>query len=410
MKKYWIYIEPYVVINIKINKVLYYNTLNKIYLVFDKEEILALTKKFVKSGNLMILSINEDLLSISPYMEFLESLRSSFCGDVLDASWSTSKPIQIIPKLKRNIGSTYSFKKWYGEGILTYLNEITFYINGECEQECTTCQDYYKQFIFCKKSKNSRTSINVIESLLKVLKESSLNRVNLVGGNVLAISDLENFLQTLDNYLFDKNIYVNYLNINDSTVDNLRLLNNFNVNLKLLINSAIDFDRLNDSIKLSKYLNPELIFIVEDIDGLEKIELILEKTGITNYKIIPFYNQNNITFFEDYVYLTFDDIQEETPDQKVLFSRKVINTNEFGKLTILCDGSIYSSLNESKIGNLYKNSIQEIMHRELSSCRSWKKRRQFLKPCINCVYNLHCPPITDYERVIGKPNLCHIIL
>lgn len=409
MKKYWIYIEPYVVVNIKSDKALYYNTLNKIYLVFDKKEILVLTKKFEKRGNLMILSIDEELLRISPYQEFIESLRSSFSGDIIDTSWSKCKPIQIIPKLKRNVGSTYSFKKWYGENILTYLNELTLYVNGECEQECITCQKYYKQFIFCKKSKNTKISINVLESLFEVLKESPLNRVNFVGGNILAISDLKSLLQTINNYLFEKNIYVNYLNINDSTLDNLHLFNNFNINLKLLINSAIDFDRLNYSIKLSKHLNPELVFIVEDVEEIGKIDLLIEKTGITNYKINPYYNKNNVKFFEDYVYLTSEDIQKETPDRKTLFSRKAINTNEFGKLTILSDGYVYSSLNESKLGNLNKNSIQEIMHRELSSSRSWKKRRQFLKPCINCIYNLHCPPITDYERIIGKPNLCHVM-
>ena len=40
--------------------------------------------------------------------------------------------------------------------------------------------------------------------------------------------------------------------------------------------------------------------------------------------------------------------------------------------------------------------------------KSWWKLRTNIKPCNNCLYNLLCPPISNYEYVIGKYNLCNI--
>ena len=38
--------------------------------------------------------------------------------------------------------------------------------------------------------------------------------------------------------------------------------------------------------------------------------------------------------------------------------------------------------------------------------QNWQKIRAVESPCNDCIYNLLCPPLSGYESVIGKNNLC----
>lgn len=83
-----------------------------------------------------------------------------------------------------------------------------------------------------------------------------------------------------------------------------------------------------------------------------------------------------------------------------------LNTNYFGRLTILPDGSIYSNLNTFSLGSL-EDSLYEIIFKELNEGKSWQNGRH-KEPCTECRFRWLCPPISNYEFVVGQYNLCTI--
>jgi pseudo-rSAM protein len=68
-----------------------------------------------------------------------------------------------------------------------------------------------------------------------------------------------------------------------------------------------------------------------------------------------------------------------------------------------------NNITKTSGGNYYfyseKNNI--ILFIEVEEGKSWLRIRN-QAPCSTCIYQWLCPPPSDYEIVIGRPNLCHI--
>jgi pseudo-rSAM protein len=132
---------------------------------------------------------------------------------------------------------------------------------------------------------------------------------------------------------------------------------------------------------------------------------------LQHFLIIKFnnYEKFELDVFNKNIFNTLEDIFEAKPSQKDIFIRQAINQLNFGKLFILPDGSVYSNLNAPKLGTLQKHSLYDLIQKELYKQKNWFKLRKNDKPCKGCVYNLLCPPISTYEYVIGKYNLCNVL-
>ncbi|MCG8306142.1 MAG: TIGR04150 pseudo-rSAM protein [Cytophagales bacterium] len=410
MQKYWFYIEPYTCIFVKQKEVLFYNTLNGEHLHSKNEKILKLAKALKKTDNLMIIGMSESAFTDSTISDFIKKIRDSFSGDILEQKWSINKPIQFPPVLKIRKESGYTKESWYGEKILTNLRELTFYINNSCSQNCKKCQFYSKQFIFCKKSKyRNSLPLKNVEKILMEIQGSFLSCVNITGGDIFKYQELYKLSQILKKYPFKKNYHINYLNIKRSNKNMLKILGSDNGSIKLLVHFPINNRDLYQAFRVLNDYNINVVFVVENEREIDETEEIVIKNGLKDYRIIPYYSGNNSTFFAKSIFVSLDDIKEASPNQKEIFSRMVLNPVEFGKIVVLSNGDCHANINTPRIGNIYRNNIYDVLFKELIKGQSWRKRRQFQTPCRNCVYNLLCPPITSYERVIGKANLCHII-
>lgn len=115
------------------------------------------------------------------------------------------------------------------------------------------------------------------------------------------------------------------------------------------------------------------------------------------------------------LYVTVEDALHALPQVKVWadrqairishsFIRQTLNIADFGKLYIEPDGKVYANLNDKSIG-MIDNSPHDLVYRELTEGNAWLHIRNE-EPCCECVYQWLCPSPSNYERVIGKPNLC----
>lgn len=102
------------------------------------------------------------------------------------------------------------------------------------------------------------------------------------------------------------------------------------------------------------------------------------------------------------------DIKDARPTMKEIIERKNINRNYYGKLIIRSDGNIYSNINDTPIGNIRHSLPADVVLKEVKDGASWRLIRSSEKPCSDCLYSLLCPPISNYEVVIGRNNLCNI--
>jgi len=96
------------------------------------------------------------------------------------------------------------------------------------------------------------------------------------------------------------------------------------------------------------------------------------------------------------------------PSQKDILRNQELNSYNFGKVTVLNNGYVYSNLNSKPIGRLGVSSIGDFLLKEWKNRESWFLLRKSVLPCKNCIYNILCPPISNYEIYQKKYNLCTI--
>ena len=146
------------------------------------------------------------------------------------------------------------------------------------------------------------------------------------------------------------------------------------------------------------------------IDSEQKffeVEEVTKKLNI-DFIIHPFFNNCNIEFFEKNVFIGLNDLFNNNYSYESIIEKSILNRNYYGKLIIDVDGNIYSNLNHSKLGNITNLSLKEAAFKEFRTHNNWRKSRKNIKICNKCIFNLICPPPSNYEIAIGKPNLCHI--
>jgi pseudo-rSAM protein len=399
MRHYWLYLEPYTYADIIGEKGIVYNTLNgKLFSTCDAE-ILSMITILNDEKSMYVMEINELEKEETIKKKFIGWLKETYSGDIIQKE-SIYKPVQFISKLYfSNENSAENESNGYD--IYKSLFELTIYLNSNCNNSCLYCNAYNKQFISCKKNGSSFLELLTVKEIIN--KTVFLSKINFLGGNILFYPYIDDLLHFLDKISATKCFYFNILQI-DYPSDLLKFEMS-DAKIFILINQYADnetIDTFYNYLK-NKRINFEFIFIIENEHQFENF---INKTN-KEISMKPFFNGNNYHFFNKYVFLDKNDVLLLKRDLLFIFRQRVFNDYFYGKLIIDVKGDIYTSFNLFKIGNV-THDLSSILLNALHNDSAWKLIKSKLKPCISCMYNFICTPISDYELAIGKPNLCHV--
>jgi pseudo-rSAM protein len=104
----------------------------------------------------------------------------------------------------------------------------------------------------------------------------------------------------------------------------------------------------------------------------------------------------------EFLHMDFFKTQKHIEDDEPL---RLLNSNFFGNLTVLPDGDILSNINAPVLGNIATTPLLKLIAAELEHNHAWRKTRNE-HPCNNCLFQYLCPPVSNYETVFKKMNLC----
>jgi hypothetical protein len=406
MKKYWFFLYSHIYVSFKADIMLLYDTHKGLKIVTSSYEAIQIIRSLYNNINIGSIILNDEQISYPQVKDFIGKVISEGMGELVDENKNPLKPIILLPILSLNL-DVEKFKNNKNEDILVgrdiskYLLDVNIFLNSFCQQECLQCHSYNKQFFCCSKSKNSEElTKESLDNLLRQISYFPLRTVNITGGNIYQYKHLNffDFPSEENNKIF--NFYVNYLNYESNSYIDKHTVH-------LIINTPIDYNKLRDCILLSKGKEVKYHVIIEDIEQYENINVALTKFGIKDYKVHPFYNGQNIRFFEENVYLSQEDIVTNIISMREIFRNQKLNANNFGSLYIFPNGEIKANINEATIGVLGENEILDVINNELLKNTAWRCVRSS-KPCKDCVYQYLCPPPSNYEKVINRPNLCNV--
>lgn len=412
MKKYWLLLESYVFLWSNEKEILIYNHLSgQGYLYNNSAELNPIIEQLKDKSNLYCTTISEEDLKNSLIGDFIADLRKKFCGEIFDTEFFPKKPVVIIPELTVNEETylkTETIKRDVNRGVnaMSNLLECTIHLTENCSLKCPDCNALNKQLTWCRSGGNTELPMQQVSALLNQLQISAIHQANFIGGDVFSYSHFDELMSELEKYHFNKRIYIDHRLIRKH-INKVNQISKLGFNLVALIN--VIEHQIDDSVfnEIENLENVSAVFLITKSEEYQVAEDITTKYNL-NSKIIPFFNGTNIDFFEEYVFQDVTDILDTKWGRSELFSNMVINSNDFGKLAILPSGDAYANFNHSSIGNIFTQTIDDMVNGEMSSGKVWRNTRDSVKPCKDCIFKYLCPPISNYEYVTQRYNFCKL--
>lgn len=405
-KKFWFFIKSHIYVNIKSNAVLLYDTHTGKDLYIESDSAIQMANKIYEYENLGSIELEQSDLRKSGTLDFVNMVVKNDMGELQDQNQFPTKPVILLPILSLNF-DVERFKDkenvdlFLARDISKYLLDVNVILNSSCQQQCEHCHDYCKQFFCCSKNNPSETLSR--DSVINLLRQTSffpVRTINITGGNIYQYQDLDVFEISNGDGAKIFNFYIHYLNYHENSFIDKH-------NIHLIVNTPVNLNKLNEICILTKEKKVKFHLIIEENKHFVELEYAMKKLGIEDFEVHPYYNGHNLPFFEENVYLTKEDILVNPISMREIYRNQKLNANSFGSLFFLSNGEIKANLNERVIGNIYKDRIIDVIYTEMTQNTAWRKTRSE-KPCKGCVYEHLCPPLSNYERVIKKPNLCHI--
>lgn len=407
MNKYWFYLKSSVYVEFKLQHIFLYDTSDGNYLESTSYDFINLVKELYEDTNLGVILIDDMLLGIPAIKDCVEKILEKDMGSLVNVKEMPIKPISPVPilSLKKDIDKLLSNKDalpYLQQDLGKYLLELNIHLNSNCNLSCPWCNKYDKQFLCCSSDTLMPfLSLSSLKRIFEQIQYLPLSTLNILGGNIFQYEHLGSLDEMGKMYNKVLNIYCHY---KDFSVYNFKGMHT----IHLIIPFPVDMERLKT---VYTDLGEKCIFhfIIENKNHYMQIQSIIGTFSINEdiVKIHPFYNGKNIDFFKDFIYLNKEDILCDKISMRDILRNKKLNINTFGSLHILPDGKVKGNLEANEIGNILNQNITEIIFNELKTNTAWRQVRT-AEPCCNCIFQCFCPSPSNYERVIGKANLCHV--
>ncbi len=404
-KSFYLVIEPYVWIESNKSECLFYNTNNFKWIISTDPKVIDLAHLLLKDQNMYVTEIDYNLLKYKEVHNFLIKIKKFFMGSLHLNKNNTLKPIQIFPKF--SINKDRILPSDDEKTINTYMREVSLYVNSDCDQNCNICSKVFNQIVNCSKVGLPKGEIK-LDSIIEFLSNIKYLKpivINILGGNIFKYTYIDELLNYSSKY-FETNIYFCYKNFNDFKK---RFQNCMSITLIISIYDLDDFSPLDEIVKfcLEFKLKFLLKFIIHNAADFQQFSEYILKHKDIDCLFEPIY-MNNEKFFRKNIFINRRDILNSKVTLKEIFINFELNSNFFGKVIVLNNGEIFSNLNVESFGNIYHNKIHEYVIEEINNNHTWKLTRNKVIPCQTCIFKYLCPPISNYEFIFNRFNLCSV--
>lgn len=405
METYWFRVKGDVFIWKKKDKYLVYDSAAGNSFSFkDSPELTSVYEALMEVDNLYCVEINSNNLQDLVLADFIDVFTKYKMGDLISKSDVLFKPVSFLPKvcIQRSRDKFLKDQKMleYENG-MSYLLDLTICLNGDIDR--TDIKN--RQLVYPLQGESSLKYEDLMD-VLSQLTSADLQSLHLVGRNVFEYRDFHRLINVLDQMHVKKKIYVTQ----DQLANNqhyLGAINNDQVHYVVLVSKDNPFDSdLRRKVEgIFSYIT--WCFYVESVEECIGVERIIEDNAIGKYQIKPVFNGFNENFFEENVFVVEDDLLSLGLKKKDIYMRQTLNSNDFGKLTILSTGDVYANINFSSLGNIKEVGLKGLIYKELLVGDSWLRIRD-QEPCTECLFQWMCSSPSNYEIAIGRFNLCHV--
>ena len=212
MKTYWFYLEPYTFIWEKQGKVMVYNSLSGTHILFDMDsDTQPIVTSWNNADNLYGVELTEVDIEKKSVQNLISQVRDTFSGDIIELGSEQQRPVSLKPFLNFQMDrqrlanlKAGEANRQYGEKVLNHLYELTIYVDGTCQNDCSHCGEYYKQTVCCTQQNNNFLHPQQIDGFLKNICSGSVGSINILGGDLLSNTLLSEYINVFSQFGFTK--------------------------------------------------------------------------------------------------------------------------------------------------------------------------------------------------------------
>lgn len=284
--------------------------------------------------------------------------------------------------------------------LLRYFSELTVQLGGECPPN-----DWYRQTFYPYPSEVRLRAMDIIDFLNRN-PAPHLKRVHLILPDLYARNNLSLLVSWLLAARERITFYLPYGLVRSSFVYDTLI--NLGFSAKILCRGCEDSAvPIREHIRLGHRYGrtgtPDYHFLVRSHAEYDRCSRLLADSFPSAGKVIPIYSRN-LKFIQEKIYRNRA-LYPGKLSRKEMRLRERINPNFFGALTLMPDRQVYSNVNCPPLGDM-REPVREIIARELELNHAWRRVRD-MPPCSGCPYRWSCPPLSNYDFVIGKKLQCY---
>ena len=400
MNTHWLTLHEDVFLWLKGNLGFIYNAENKNKFLFNlSDKIGKICHQLLETENLYTVELTDEDINDEEIDQWIHSLMNIQAGYLSLNVGFDNRPISLKPILKVQDDREYyegQQELGFKGKILQNLHELTFYINGSEQGDA----EYFKQTIYPVKS-HQALDREKIRSFIKNSRSFFLSKVNLVG-DFFSYSDFKGLINDISELFVQLTIHISIMDFLDHVQKIKEMKWPTDTQINILVDTVFDLSILKDlPLPLSM-----TVFVFSEDDFLQFSNMFETYPAAQDIRFIPLYNKDNMSFFKSNIFIDKEDIDNVALSKNEIFIRQAININDFGQLTVMPDGKVYANVNTPSLGTV-DDSPYSIVYKEFTNGQSWFRLRT-QAPCENCIYQWLCPSPSNYETVIGQPNLCHL--
>jgi pseudo-rSAM protein len=374
-------VEPYVFINKNDQKILFYNTIDGIYLeYYFHNEIWTI------SENILIVKFERpnDLYDQFKIDLADKKMAFKFLGDKVFAPNMFNKiEIEFKRQLELN-------KAKDNDELMQCVTNITICANGAIST-LKNLNFLKLQFdIFSNADKGRKQiSFDTIKHLFSKISFPNLVSISITGSLLYRNASFNNFLIFLKT-LYKVKLFISYSEYTKNLYTHMPEIEYH------IICDDVFFEKFPHEYE--KFIDKEVCFhlYLSNNDELNFLETNETKINLFKFHLEPYYS-NNYPFLSQLISYTKEGLFENKKSMLKIIRNNFINELFFGSLVIHNDGDVFSNIQSSSLGNIESDKFPEILYNASQDKKSWLYSRSTYIHCNKCLFNSLCPSLTLIE-------------
>lgn len=402
----WLVIHPNTFLWYNLEKGLFYNsdfgTISHFYMT---PVIYKYCVKINDYKNLYVIPVSQIDLEDKSFSSWVERIEEEKMGSLRilqkNVSVMSIPPIlNLQPEIEeRKMDSQY----FRSTNIASNFHEVTFFLGGDLLSGKE--QNYYRQITYPVSSLRCLSS-DEIKSFLSNTNIVYLQQINIVCNSFANYPYWKELFLLLAEYHISVKIFVRRGYV-DMVEKNKAFWTSKMVSLAIFFEDEEEFKKMELLLEKERIVH-QWLFLIRNANEQDKIERILDEYPNLDCDLLPVVEQNetNMDFLKKLMFTTYDDFVQSRNEKRQIFCNQTINSNFWGHIFVSPNLEVFTNTN-GKAWNLLDGNILNIIHEEVKDKKSfWRKTRDKVQPCSNCVFRYLCPPPSNYEVYLDKFDLC----